>query len=31
MIVMDEHFVVFLDSAFEKFIEYACIDNLKGN
>jgi hypothetical protein len=31
LIMMDDHFVVFLDSGSENFIEYFCIDIHKGN
>jgi hypothetical protein len=31
LIMMDDHFDVFLDSVFENFIEYFCIDIHKGN
>jgi hypothetical protein len=31
MVRMDNHFDVFLDSGWENFIEYLCINNHKGN
>ena len=31
LIMMDDHFDVFLDSVCENFIEYFCIDIHKGN
>ena len=31
LIMMDDHFDVFLDSVCENFIEYCCIDIHKGN
>jgi hypothetical protein len=31
LIMMDDHFDVFLDSVSENFIEYFCIDINKGN
>jgi hypothetical protein len=31
LIMLDDHFDVFLDSACKKFIEYFCIDIHKGN
>ena len=31
LIMMNDHFDVFLDSAFENFIEYFCIAIYKGN
>jgi hypothetical protein len=30
LIMMDDHFDMFLDSVFENFIEYFCIDTHKG-
>jgi hypothetical protein len=31
LVMMDDHFDVFLDSVMENFIEYFCIDIHKGN
>ena len=31
LIMMDDRFDVFLDSVFENFIEYFCVDIHKGN
>ena len=31
LVMKDDHFDVFLDSVFEDFIEYFCIDIHKGN